>query len=211
MLLCDRRTSDMPPPASVSADSAPLSVNFFVLLNLYVMKRFLPVVFAAAALFLTACRPSVEDVSTKIIEGKELSQLDYTVVLERSTDIMQQLSDSLDKYQSDPEGLVSAMRSMAAEYPESNSFQQAIENADTAKLDKDNRALYLKFEKMYLSNTERIQDLIMQGMRGVVMEKDLGGGAGSDRDASTDEVVDNGLIEEQDADSIVPASKMVKK
>lgn len=159
------------------------------------MRRILPILFALATLALASCRPSVQDVTNKIAEDKELSQADYTVALEQCTDVMQSLSDSLDKYKENPEALVPAMRALAMAHPEVNLLQHAIETADTAQFDKDNRALYLKFEKMYEANTVRIQELIARGMRGVIMEKDLGGNAEAD------------AKDEAPADSLVPSAR----
>lgn len=116
--------------------------------------------FAAAAFVLTACAPKPQEVAEKIANHEELSQKDYTVMLESARQMINQMSDSLDKYQKDKQALAAALFAMSSDKQNEFLFAQEFLNLDPETLDEENRRLYDGLKKESSVLTERLQELM---------------------------------------------------
>lgn len=130
-----------------------------------VMKFFKTLMFAALALLATACKPtSIDDVTRRISEGKELSQEDYKIMLDYSLESLSRTSDSIMKHSDDRIALARSVQFLATEYPEATLVNRTLETTDTAKLDASNRALYEKFIGTRDDLVQRFNDIMYGGV-----------------------------------------------
>lgn len=118
-------------------------------------KNFLTLVFAASALTFAACAPSPADVAKKVAEHKELSQTDYRVASEYTLKAMENISDTISKYEQDPLGLATSFKNMMPEYEEGNLIIAALQQADPSSLDSETKEIYDKAMALYESNARR--------------------------------------------------------
>lgn len=120
------------------------------------MRKFSTLMLAAfVMLMLAACKPTtIDDVTKRISEGKELSQEDYKIMFDYALESLNRSGDSITKYSDDRIGLARSMKSLSEEYPEANLVNNTILSADTSKLDAANRALY---EKVVTTQAELVQ------------------------------------------------------
>lgn len=143
-----------------------------------VMKFFKTLMFAALALLATACKPTtIDDVTRRISEGKELSQEDYKIMLDYSIESLNRTSDSISKHSDDRIALARSIQFLATEYPEATLVNQTLETTDTAKLDASNRALYEKFVGTRDDLVQRFNDIMYGGVdpRALINGRDNGG------------------------------------
>ena len=130
-----------------------------------VMKFFKTLMFAALARLATACKPTtIDDVTRRISEGKELSQEDYKIMLDYSIESLNRTSDSISKHSDDRIALARSIQFLATEYPEATLVNQTLETTDTAKLDASNRALYEKFVVTRDDLVQRFNDIMYGGV-----------------------------------------------
>lgn len=121
------------------------------------MKKFIPFMFAAAALLLASCSPKPEDVAQKISKGESLDQHDYTVMLESTHQLLNQMNDSVDKYGDDLNGLVTSMFLLNQNSPLEVIFIKQLMETDPATLDEENRKLYDAVAKVQANLGERLE------------------------------------------------------
>ena len=143
-----------------------------------VMKFFKTLMFAALALLATACKPTtIDDVTRRISEGKELSQEDYKIMLDYSIESLNRTSDSISKHSDDRIALARSIQFLATEYPEATLVNQTLETTDTAKPDASNRALYEKFVVTRDDLVQRFNDIMYGGVdpRALINGRDNGG------------------------------------
>lgn len=121
--------------------------------------------FAALALVFTACKPtSIDDVTKKISEGKELSQADYEVMLDYSLDVVNQINDSISKYSDSRVDLARSLQAMYVAHPESNLVYNTLMTADTTKLDAASRARYEKYVATQKEVQTRFNEIMYNGV-----------------------------------------------
>lgn len=125
------------------------------------MKNY-PVALAVIALMFVSCAPTPESVAKKISNGKELSSKDYSVILDYAYKSLSQIGDSIDKYEKleDRRGLVTAMKCLAEEMPQSNVIYDCLLSTDPSSLSDENRELYAKIQKLQDVNMERFNNLM---------------------------------------------------
>lgn len=111
------------------------------------MKRVLPAFAVAMLMILTGCRPSPEKLAEKMASGEQLSEKEYTQVLEYTLDVLDVINDSIDAHKGDFRGMVRSIKTIAATYPESDIIVKRLQMTDPSTLDEKNRALYEKLMK----------------------------------------------------------------
>lgn len=122
------------------------------------MKRILPLLLAATALFFTSCKPSNEELARKIASGTDLDDTECAAVLEETQAITTELNDSILAHENDIKGLGIALRSIAAAHPEMQVFSTYLLEVDPSKISEGNRALYEKV----LKQADEVQENILR-------------------------------------------------
>lgn len=108
------------------------------------MKKILPAIIVAIVMILTGCRPTPQKLAEKMASGEPLSEKEYTQVLEYTLDVLDVINDSIDAHKGDFKGMVTALKSVSAAYPESDIIVRNLRGTDPSTLDEQNRALYEK-------------------------------------------------------------------
>ena len=81
------------------------------------MKKCFTLLLAAVMMaVMSSCRPSVDDVASKIVENQELTSAEYEVIIDYMLDAMNELSDSTEVYKDSPTQLLQSMMRMSQEY-----------------------------------------------------------------------------------------------
>lgn len=168
------------------------------------MKRIIPLAILVIAMIFTACTPSVEDVSKKIQENKELSQKDYTVLLDYVEQGLTELSDSVDAYQNDREHLLNSIMTMGDKYQENGIFMQKFAETDPSTLDEANRKKYDNIQKLYEDCYERVSK-VMSVMSTINLHDD------SDAHTSATKMVESDSLPAEEALEAVSATSELKK
>lgn len=118
------------------------------------MKKFLPLMFAFAALFMTACKPSPEKIAEKIANDEPLSEQEYTVAFDYTDKVLEIINDSIEQNKGDFQALVRSLKNINAAYPESDKIMTKLMTTDPSTLDEKNRKLYDRLMKHYESMAE---------------------------------------------------------
>ena len=145
-------------------------------------RKFLPMMFVAASMFLAACAPSPSEVATKIQEHKELTKEDYSVAADYMLKAMEEVSDSISAYENDRERLVECFKSMMGRYEDGNTIFYALSQTDPASLDEETRKVYEKAMALQEENARRFAAAM--GYSGTVLDPDHSKEAAEDSAAS---------------------------
>lgn len=130
-----------------------------------IMNFFKALMFAALVLSAAACRPtSIDDVTRRISEGKELSQEDYRIMIDYAMESIDRTSDSIARYKDDRLALANSIKSLYVEFPEANLVANTLMTVDTTKLDESNRARYEKFMGTKDDVVRRFNDVMYGGI-----------------------------------------------
>ena len=109
------------------------------------MKKCFTLLLAAVMMaVMSSCRPSVDDVASKIVENQELTSAEYEVIIDYMLDAMNELSDSTEVYKDSPTQLLQSMMRMSQEYEYNNIVLGKLLEVDTTKLEKPVLAKYKK-------------------------------------------------------------------
>lgn len=146
-----------------------LFCGIIIFTNFLVMKkRLLPIVFAAAAFLLAACAPTPAEIARKITENKELSSEDYKVAVEYTLGAMEDIADTISKYEDDRHGLVTAFKAMMPEYKEGDIILAKLQQSDPSALDEETRKIYEKAMRLQEENAIRFAKVM--GYTGTVLD-----------------------------------------
>lgn len=108
-------------------------------------KIFLPMLFAAF-MTLTSCGPTPGKLAEKISENKEFTQKDYSFAISHTSEFMNVLNDTIEKYAGNRQALAKALSDMQTDekYALDNSISLYLQQINPDALDEENRAAYDK-------------------------------------------------------------------
>lgn len=99
------------------------------------MKVLKPIALCFALLALASCKPSVESVTKKITEGKQLDKADTEVVINYSRTTIDETADSLAAHRGDRAAMMHALMALSVKYPETNIMAAGLRDIDPNKLE----------------------------------------------------------------------------
>lgn len=132
-------------------------------MNMKMNKNFLALLFAGAALAFASCAPTPADVAGKIFEKKELSQKDYKVAVDYTREVLENISDTISKYENDRQGLVAAFTAMMPEYRDGDIILAKLQQTDPSVLDAETRKTYEKLMALQEENARRFANAMGYG------------------------------------------------
>ena len=129
------------------------------------MKKCFTLLLAAVMMaVMSSCRPSIDDVASKIVENQELTSAEYEVIIDYMLDAMNELSDSTEVYKDSPTQLIQSMMRMSQEYEYNNIVLGKLLEVDTTKLEKPVLAKYKKAMLLHAENEKALKKVMKGSM-----------------------------------------------
>ncbi|MDE6006634.1 MAG: hypothetical protein K2G67_03680 [Muribaculaceae bacterium] len=122
------------------------------------MKRLLPALIAASMLVITSCSPTPQKIAEKMANGETLTEKEYTVVMDHSLDVVNEVNDSLIAHKGDFKAMVATLQAIVEANPETEIIITRLQKTDPTTLDEKNRALYEKL----MAGVEEIGNTLAQ-------------------------------------------------